>query len=693
MRIGPHEVLSELGRGGMGAVFRARSPRGEAVAVKVLLRLDAARLARFERERRLLGSFTAREGFVPLLEAGTHEGTPYLVMPLLEGGTLRERLAAGPLGVDETLSLGRALAAALGRAHEKGIVHRDLKPENILFTADGRPLVADLGLAKHFDRDTPGASGSVSLSRPGELRGTAGYMAPEQIADAKSAGPAADVFALGVILHECLAGVPAFPGENMLDVLRNIETGKVSRLARKDVPDWLVAAIERALARDPARRFRDGSELHRALGGPAKEARSRRRASLVVLALLSILVVVGLRAVRGPGRRELFDRAAARQAQGDLDGAIADYGRVLELDPGDYATLDNRANLRRRKGDLEGALADLDQAIRLSPPDAAVFFNRGNIRQTRGDVEGAIADYDRSIELDPSRWGAFNNRGLMRRVKGDAAGALSDFDRAAALEPRDAMPLANRGDARQVAGDLQGALSDFDRAIALDPGLGAAYRGRGIARHARGDLRGALSDEGRAIELGAGDSRTFVERGDTRQDMGDLDGAISDYDRAIELDPHNVTAFNNRGNTRGKKGDLEEALADHDRAVQLEPNRAAALYGRGNARQAMGNLDGALADFDRAIELDPGLGPAYFGRGNVEQSKGELDPAIVDLGRAFELDPHIILAVKNRGIARRTKGDLAGAVDDFAKTLELDPNDPDAPALKGIIEDYRKEHP
>src|SRR5262249_41050417 len=160
----------------------------------------------------LLAAFGEEDGFVPLLDEGTSEEGPFLVMPFLAGGTLRDKLREGPLKVGAALDLGVALAAALGRAHARGVVHRDLKPENVLYArdADGRerPLVADLGLAKHFDRDVHGATASVSLSTHGSFRGTAGYMAPEQMADAKSVGPEADVFALGAILYECLAGVP-----------------------------------------------------------------------------------------------------------------------------------------------------------------------------------------------------------------------------------------------------------------------------------------------------------------------------------------------------------------------------------------------------------------------------------------------------------------------------------------------------
>ena len=182
MRIGTYTLEGELGRGGMGAVFRARAADGSKVAIKLLARSSSPHAReRFDRERRLLSSLGREDGFVPLVDAGDEKGLPYLVMPLVEGGTLRQKLDRGPLAIDAVIALAESLARALARAHERGIVHRDLKPENVLFTADGAPLVADLGLAKHWRRDAPGASRSVALSLTGETRGTWGYMAPEQI--------------------------------------------------------------------------------------------------------------------------------------------------------------------------------------------------------------------------------------------------------------------------------------------------------------------------------------------------------------------------------------------------------------------------------------------------------------------------------------------------------------------------------
>jgi serine/threonine protein kinase len=140
MRIGPYEIVSTLGQGGMGVVFGGRSPEGRPVAIKVLKKNEAEVVVRFERERRLLASLGEAEGFVPLLGTGASEHGPYLVMPLIPGGTLRRKLEAGPLGIEETVALGRRLSLALGAAHARGIVHRDLKPENVLFTEAGLPI-------------------------------------------------------------------------------------------------------------------------------------------------------------------------------------------------------------------------------------------------------------------------------------------------------------------------------------------------------------------------------------------------------------------------------------------------------------------------------------------------------------------------------------------------------------------------
>jgi tetratricopeptide (TPR) repeat protein len=658
MRIGPYEVASTLGQGGMGVVYAARAPGGRDVAVKVLRRNEGEVLARFERERRLLASLGEAEGFVALLDTGVAAQGPYLVMPLVAGGTLRKKLDAGPLGVDETIALGRALARALGGAHARGIVHRDMKPENILFTLEGLPLVADLGLAKHFDPGAPGASQSVVMSRHGDLRGTAGYMAPEQMTDARSVGPAADVFSLGAILYECLAGRPPFVGENALAVLTKVSDGRFEPLRgqRPGVPAWLGAAIERALANAVEDRFQDGLALGRALaGGPGR----RRAAAPAILAGAAVLVLAGALAAgaMAPGSRR--DRelahASARFNKHDWDGAIEGYTKAIALDPTVAAAWFYRGAARMYRGDPDAAIADYSRAIELAPEHAEAWLNRGVERGMKGDHDGARADLDRAIELDPRIAVAWCSRGLARDRKGDRIGAMADVARAIELDPKLATAIAQRGVFKSDAGDQPGAIADLDRAIELDPKLAVAWCNRGFARGKAGDPEGAIADVTRAIALDPKLVRAWCNRAMAKREAGDLDGSIADYTRAIELDPKNPLVWFDRACSKARRSDVDGAIDDYTRSIELDPKSASAWSNRGATRGSKGDLDGAIADLTRAIELDPKNADLWW----------------------------------NRAAARCSKGDYVGAADDDERFLELAPGDARAPSCRAEIERLR----
>jgi tetratricopeptide (TPR) repeat protein len=574
MRIGPYEVVTTVGQGGAGTVYRARSPEGREVAIKVLRRTDAEVLARFERERRLLGSLGEAEGFVSLVEAGTAAQGPYLVMPFVPGGTLRERLAHGRLGVEETRELGRALAAALGAAHERGIVHRDMKPENVLFAASGQPLVADLGLAKHFDTRTPGASQSVSLSRDGTFRGTAGYMAPEQMNDAKSAGPAADVFALGAILYECLTGAPPFVGENVLEIVALVAAERFDpiRKGRPEVPGWLARTIERALAAAPEDRFPDALAFGHALaaGAPA----SRRLASILLgVGLAAAAGLAGLgyasRTVRHAPPPKPAPRAAPSKRPPASAAARARAEEIL-------------AEARRKieAHDLEGGIADATRAIELDPTFAQALVARGLARSQLGDREGAIEDAGKAIEADPTISEAWSDRGRLRGMRGDYPGQEADCARAIELDPENLVAWINRGMARESLKDHEGAIADATRAIELDPGSALGWNTRALARASLGQWDADIADATQAIELAPGRAIPWNTRAFARWKKGDLDGAIGDMTKAIELDPGSAVFLFWRGTYRERKGDTKGATSDLEEFLRRAPDDGMAASAR-----------------------------------------------------------------------------------------------------------------
>jgi tetratricopeptide (TPR) repeat protein len=359
---------------------------------------------------------------------------------------------------------------------------------------------------------------------------------------------------------------------------------------------------------------------------------------------------------------------------GDVERAVVNYDRAIELDP-DYAEAYNhRGAARDDQGDLEGAIADYDTAIQIDPDDFAAYYNRGNAHYDQGDLAGAIADYDRAIELDPENAAAYNNRGNARYAQGDLEGAIADYDRAIQLEPNDAVARYDRGNARYVQGDLEGAIADYDRAIQLDPDYATAYNNRGLAHYAQGDLEGAIADYDRAIQLDPDMAEAYNNWGNARYTQGDPARAVADFDKAIELDPDYAVAYYNRGNARYAQGDLEGAIADYNEVIELDPDNALAYNNRGLARYYQGDLEGAITDYDRAIELDPNGALAYHNRGNAHYDQGDLAGAIADYDEAIQLIPDLAEVYWGRGLAYRGLGNAEAALADLRHYLELRPD-------------------
>jgi serine/threonine protein kinase/Tol biopolymer transport system component len=310
-RLGPYEIQSLIGAGGMGEVYRARDPRLQrVVAIKILpqsLASDHDRLDRFQREARILSTLN-HPNVMAIHDVGSQDGVHFLVSEFLEGQTLRERLQAAPLPQRRVNEYSLQIAKALAAAHEKGIVHRDLKPENIFILPDERVKVLDFGLAKQVVNRAAGADQTltnVDRTSVGTVLGTAGYMSPEQVRG-EPIDHRSDIFSFGTVLYEMVSGRRAFHGDSGIEVMNSILKEEPPDLAESGVhvPLGLQRIAQRCLEKKPEARFQSASDLAFALDSLSssagsstaslralKDTRKTRFRILVAASLLAALAI------------------------------------------------------------------------------------------------------------------------------------------------------------------------------------------------------------------------------------------------------------------------------------------------------------------------------------------------------------------------------------------------------------------
>ena len=313
MRLGPYEIAAQIGVGGMGEVYRARDTKLQRdVAIKILpeaVAHDSERLARFDREARTLASLNHPNiGQIHGLEES--DGIKALVMELVEGPTLADRIAQGPIPLDEALPIAKQIAEALEAAHEQGIIHRDLKPANVKVRPDGIVKVLDFGLAKALEPVSAGSTAATTsptitspamMTRVGVILGTAAYMSPEQ-ARGRPVDKRSDVWAFGCVLYEMLTGARAFAGDDVSDTLAAVLRGEPDwRVLPTETPASIRRLLRRCLEKDRKRRLSDAAdarlEIEEALTTPMFETSAApapgwqggwRRGALIAAAALAV---------------------------------------------------------------------------------------------------------------------------------------------------------------------------------------------------------------------------------------------------------------------------------------------------------------------------------------------------------------------------------------------------------------------
>jgi serine/threonine protein kinase len=420
-----YEILGELGRGGMGVVYRARQTNlHRLVALKMILsgvHAAAAELNRFRIEAQAIARLQ-HPNILQIYHVGECDGLPFLSLEFCAGGSLHGKLAGTPLPPSEATALLAKLAAAMHAAHQQGVIHRDLKPANVLFLEDGTPKIADFGLAKKLDE--------ASQPRSGAIMGTPSYMAPEQAANPKNVGPATDVYALGAILYECLTGRPPFRAATPMDTVMQVlseEPVPPSRLNTK-VPRDLETICLKCLQKEPHKRYVSAQELAEDLrrfhAGEPIRARPvsgweravkwvRRRPTLAALSGLSALSLLALlltalvyNARLQAALMQAHNNAAESEQNFQLAQQVVDkfFTQVSEKKLRDVpgfqpirqellqSALDYYQDFARRHGEDAKLQAEVARAL----------FRVAVIERELGHADRALAANDRALEvLDP----------------------------------------------------------------------------------------------------------------------------------------------------------------------------------------------------------------------------------------------------------------------------------------------------
>lgn len=738
-RIGRYLIRRLLGKGGMGSVYLAHDPElDRPVALKVPQVSGVEAGERFLREARAAAA-VSHPNLCPVYDAGRADDVHYLAMAYVPGPTLTQVLReSGPLPPARAVAVVAGIARGVAEAHRHGIVHRDLKPGNVLVNGKGEPVVTDFGLALRtgvpdLTVASPDAPADPRLTQAGAIMGTPAYMPPEQArGDVDKVGPAADVYALGAILHELLTGQPPFRADTVPALIRKIESEPppAPSATRPDIPAGLDVVVRKALAKEPAGRYATADAFAAALAPFAAPPRRRWPVAVAagVVTLLAVVAGVIFYVKTDNGTVEVRLNEATADVQVSVDGnqiTVVDGERKTTLRPGehglevkgpDYETETRVFRVKRgEKAVLEIELKPKEKGEPKPPPKAdppksdPKAADRTRLAQllTRGRQLADAARYAElaavardALAIDPESPGALALRATHHATVGmDRPAALADAEAALKLNPETFQALVIRGSLRGWDGKLDEAIADFTAAIRLRPDHPGAYALRSQGYLEKKEYRQVIADATRAIELGHKLPDPLVNRATAHAFLGEYAKATADYDAAIKLVP-NPNSFIQRSAVHAKAGDLQKAEADWAEAKRLVPglpdkarlvlpdapkppertklsadDQAAFDKAKAEAHDAWetGLLPVAWDEANKAMKLDPSDGAVRSLRARLLFSQNKLQAAWVEADEAIRLNPTDAYAYGVRASAKSEAKDYAGAVADGTIGVTLGP--------------------
>jgi eukaryotic-like serine/threonine-protein kinase len=709
-----YEVLGELGRGGMGIVYKARQTKlNRLVALKMVIagaHASPEQLSRFSTEAEAVASLQ-HANIVQIYEVGEYAGLPFFSLEYVDGGTLTNRIDGKPRPPREAAETLALLAAAMAAAHRCGIIHRDLKPANVLLTRDGQPKITDFGLAKRLEDDS-------SQTKSGTLMGSPSYMSPEQArGDTREVGTLSDLYSLGAILYELLTGRPPFVGPTVIETImlvRQQEPVPPTRLQPR-CPRDLETICLKCLQKEPSQRYANcqilADDLHHFLAGEPIKARPvgwiehtwrwmRRNprvaglSACVGVLLLAVIIAMSMIVVRQSREREALAKtqeiAGERLEQATRRIAAGNYHQAQDIlqwsDPllNHEDLADARLRLETLRAQVDG-FAEFHKLL-----DNARFACRfGSRRQKevgRDYCQQMLALYDEMEgrtgkgaaglpPLSEEQQQLFKEdvfealmtaamverelavgQGEVRR-RAAAGKAIGWLNRAEKLLPGTRTLHVQRAPCWAELGDAQADKADMDKAKTIAPTSAVDRFWHGYADHTRGDKALAEKDPQAAAD--------FYHK------------EIAEYAAFLQQRPEHFWGYFNWANAHfqlGTRADLVDALIGYTACIRLRPDFPWPYNNRGTVHHRLGENELAVLDFNVALERNPNYPEAYANRGQAHLALKKTEAALEDFTRAIALNSEAAETYAARAEISRELKQYAAALNDYTRLLDLTDN-------------------
>jgi tetratricopeptide (TPR) repeat protein len=683
--VGRFEILSELGRGGMAVVYRARqTDLDRIVALKVLppsLTHDSGYVARFRQEAKSAARLE-HPHIMPIYEVGEAGGLHYIAMKFIEGRTVKELLQAeGALSVSRAAMLLAQVGDALDYAHRQNVIHRDIKPSNMMVTGEGWVFLTDFGLA----RGTAGDSAGLTMA--GTVMGTPEYMSPEQAQGLPNVGPPTDIYALGVVLYELLTGGFPFKADTPMGMLaaRLLQAPTPPRDIRGDLPIAVEDVVMRALARKPEARYHSAAQMVAALRAAAGIGTSEPQRPATPLggspAIGATIKVPALAPpptppyVRPAAQPAVAAPSAAPPPQPALTLPAAAAAPPVKARNGVKTVLIIAAVLALVMVVGCVSLVMLVSPSASDPQNVRTAVAEGNFTAAlgngdnsleNGDVEEALGYYEEALGLKPGHPDAVEKLALAYNARADYARgeeyANQLIDAAASSDAQVALGYALLADSYLSRGDPVAAAAEAEKAVAADPQQPLAQAihsnvlaARALAVKNSAEMDQALDALGLAEDNLAGapplvEALTHSALGFTFAQEYLLSGGENylaqserSYQQAVELFPDLPLFHANLAALRSAAGDYEAARDGYAEALDADPSFAPAQSGIGWSYYQEGESERAAEAFDAAIALDGALFDGYYGKGRLAFDAADTPEAYAEaakiLRQAADLNP------------------------------------------------------